>query len=220
MGAHKLVLLFGAAFVLFGTLIVLYPYFPMEIKGVGGRIAGEWIRYNEGTLVEAAVAGSEYITPADERVISYSLEWSLPRAPTENDIGKLREIYDFIRIRARWTGPDDEWTYPRDMLIHYERHGYFIGDCEDYAALLASLYRAAGVAPDATRVVIGKLPEGVWGGGGHAAAQVRIDNRWLYLEPYGSHTFMEYAYVEHPLKGRESVAFSDVFLWKEIAEAE
>lgn len=211
---YRLFIFAGVAFVFFGSLIVLYPYLPEELRVFGAQIGAVWIRYNEGAMAETAVFGSSYITPKDERVVAYSAGWRLPRYPTGADFDELREVYEFVCVRARWKGTDAQWSRPRDMLIFYERNGYFFGDCEDYATLLTSFYRAAGVAPDAVRVVIGKLPEATWGGGGHATTQIKIENRWLYLEPYADHTFSEYAFASHPLAGRETIAFSDAYVWR------
>jgi hypothetical protein len=57
------------------------------------------------------------------------------------------------------------------------------GDCEDFAILLASLYRAAGYSEDSVYVIIGYKEDG-----GHAWVKIRAEilgrvGTWVYIEP-------------------------------------
>ena len=113
-----------------------------------------------------------------------------PREPSvialKNDIlsDKL-PVKDWIALRD-WVGKNIE--YKDDALVHgtseYWQFGketvsLKTGDCEDFAILLCSLFRANGVSADDVYVVVGRNAEGY-----HAWVRINLGTiGWYNLEP-------------------------------------
>lgn len=80
---------------------------------------------------------------------------------------RAEKIYKFVRDNVRYTHDIDRFGYPEfaqnaDELVRKIQRGKAYGDCEDYAILLATMYKAAG-----HRSAIVLIP-------GHAAALVYL----------------------------------------------
>jgi len=80
---------------------------------------------------------------------------------------RAEAIYSFVRDRVRYTSDRDQFGYPEfaqnaDELLQEINEGGARGDCEDYAVLLATMFKAAGY-----RTAIILIP-------GHAAALVHL----------------------------------------------
>jgi hypothetical protein len=209
---HKQVLFLIFVTCVFVGVVLVWELLPLYIIDVGEVIVGVWIRYNAGAITEMAVGGAEYIAPRDSLVMKYAGRH--PARPTMRDIPALRSTWEFVVERSRFITYEvpDVWAHPREMISHFEERGYFLGDCEDYSFLFASLFRAGGVAPDRVRVVVGRI-----NGRGHMMAQIKIirDNVefWLPLEPTAG-SFYEYAFRRHPMADAEIVAWSDKLVWR------
>jgi predicted transglutaminase-like cysteine proteinase len=114
-----------------------------------------------------------------------------PREPSlvvlKNEVLKdaLLKVKDWIALR-NWVGDNIQYQYDEDVygVREYWQFGketisLKTGDCEDFAILLCSLFRAAGYSADDVYVVIGKNAEGY-----HAWVKINLDTiGWYNLEP-------------------------------------
>jgi transglutaminase-like putative cysteine protease len=97
----------------------------------------------------------------------------------------LLKVKDWIALR-NWVGSNIQ--YQNDDAVYGVRDYWQFGketvslrtgDCEDFAILLCSLFRAAGYSPDDVYVVIGKNANGY-----HAWVKINLDTLgWYNLEP-------------------------------------
>lgn len=84
-------------------------------------------------------------------------------------------------------GQTERWLMPGGFLADTPddpdnpRPGFVVSDCEEQANTLVSVLRAEGIAPDAVRVVLGRVN---FGGqeGGHAWVEIMHQGEWLPLE--------------------------------------
>jgi transglutaminase-like putative cysteine protease len=114
-----------------------------------------------------------------------------PREPSvvalKNEVLKdaALKLKDWIALR-NWVGDNIQYRYDEDVygVREYWQFGketisLKTGDCEDFAILLCSLFRAAGYSADDVYVVIGKNAEGY-----HAWVKINLDTiGWYNLEP-------------------------------------
>ena len=114
-----------------------------------------------------------------------------PREPSlvalKNDILKDAplKLNDWIGLR-NWVGDNIQYRYDDEIygIREYWQFGketldLRTGDCEDFAILLCSLYRAAGYSPDDVYVVIGKKANGY-----HAWVKIKLESvGWYNVEP-------------------------------------
>jgi hypothetical protein len=97
----------------------------------------------------------------------------------------LLKLNDWIALR-NWVGNNIQYRHDEDVhgVREYWQFGketvsLRTGDCEDFAILLCSLFRAAGYSPDDVYVVIGKNANGY-----HAWLKVNLPSiGWYNLEP-------------------------------------
>jgi len=83
---------------------------------------------------------------------------------------RAEEVFAFARDRIRYTSDEAQFGFPEfaqnadEMAVAIEDEDFAYGDCEDYAALLAVMYKAAGfrsaivLAPDHAATLV-YLPE-------------------------------------------------------------
>lgn len=86
---------------------------------------------------------------------------------------------------------DEKWLVPHEFLTNTSYYpanplkGDIVSDCEEQAYTLVSLMRAEGINPEDVRVVLGEVrfaDEVI----GHAWVALRINGRWVALDPsYG-----------------------------------
>jgi transglutaminase-like putative cysteine protease len=114
-----------------------------------------------------------------------------PREPSlvalKNEVLKdaALKLKDWIALR-NWVGDNIQYQHDEDVYgvreywqFGKETVGLRTGDCEDFAILLCSLFRAAGYSADDVYVVIGKNAEGY-----HAWVKINLDTiGWYNLEP-------------------------------------
>jgi len=96
------------------------------------------------------------------------------------------------------------WQLPRETL----QRG--TGDCEDYAILLVSLYRAVGYDADRVYVVLGDTPEGL-----HGWVRIKLDIiGWRYLEPQWQGSYLTIILSESEIQGTAEYLFNDVYAYQ------
>jgi len=97
-------------------------------------------------------------------------EW-LRDHPARNEVELANEIARlFYSLDHKYAYPGVDEPNSWLPLFPVELLAYSLGDCEDHAMLLASLYKSAGF-----RVRMITVP-------GHAALQIYLDGRWRFLE--------------------------------------
>jgi transglutaminase-like putative cysteine protease len=117
-----------------------------------------------------------FVTPREPSLVALKNE-VLKDAPLKlNDWIALRNwVGNNIQYRHDDTvyGVRDYWQFGKETV------SLRTGDCEDFAILLCSLFRAAGYSPDEVYVVIGKNANGY-----HAWVKINLDTLgWYNLEP-------------------------------------
>ena len=117
-----------------------------------------------------------FVTPREPTLVALKNE-VLKDAPLKlNDWIALRNwVGDNIKYRHDDDvyGVGDYWQFGKETL------SLRTGDCEDFAILLCSLFRAAGYSPDDVYVVVGKNAAGY-----HAWLKVNLESLgWYNLEP-------------------------------------
>jgi len=125
-----------------------------------------------------AEAASLFITPNDI-VVRTTLDEIL-RSSVIGHVGKWVAIREWVQSHIGYAydtsvyGSGDYWQLPRETLQ------LRTGDCEDYAILLASLYRAVGYDADRVFVIIGKNENNE----AHGYLRVKLDViGWVNIEP-------------------------------------
>jgi len=115
-----------------------------------------------------------FVTPNDP-VVKNTLDLILRSYPL---VPKWMAIRDWVASNIQYAYDDqvyggNYWQLPRETL----QHG--TGDCEDYAILLVSLYRAVGYDDNRVFVVLGYTSRGY-----HGWAKIHVDViGWRYIEP-------------------------------------
>ena len=113
---------------------------------------------------------------------------------------RARKIFEFVRNKVTYTHDVGQFGYREfaqnaDELAHSIQEGYARGDCEDYAILLATLYKMAGY-----RSAIALIP-------GHTAALVYLpeyrksnatmglggEEGWIWAEATGKNNYLGWA---------------------------
>jgi len=83
------------------------------------------------------------------------------------------------------------------------------GDCEDYAILLTSLYRAVGYDADRVYVVLGNTPMGY-----HGWIRIKLDIiGWRYIEPQWQGSYLRIILSESEIQGTAEYLFNDVYFY-------
>jgi transglutaminase-like putative cysteine protease len=117
-----------------------------------------------------------FVTPREPSLVALKNE-VLEDAPLK--------LNDWIELR-NWVGNNIQYRYDDEIygIREYWQFGketldLRTGDCEDFAILLCSLYRAAGYSPDDVYVVIGKNANGY-----HAWVKIKLESvGWYNVEP-------------------------------------
>ncbi len=110
---------------------------------------------------------------------------------------RAKKIFEFVKSRVEYTPDVEQFGYREfaqnpDEMAHSIQEGYARGDCEDYAVLLATLYKMAGY-----RSAIALIP-------GHTAALVYLpgyrksnvtmelggEEGWLWAEATGKNNYL------------------------------
>jgi len=113
---------------------------------------------------------------------------------------RARKIFEFVKNKVGYTNDIEQFGYREfaqnaDELAHSIQRGSARGDCEDYAILLATLYKMAGY-----RSAIALIP-------GHAAALVYLpgyrksnvsmelggEQGWIWAEGTGKNNYLGWA---------------------------
>jgi len=130
-----------------------------------------------------------------ENVSPYQ-QYVTPYAPAVQALAsQVSGIEDAYQRAVRWVwvsdktlnGADEKWLYPQNFLTNTPTYptnpvqGRVASDCESQAYTLVSLIRAIGTPAEYVRVAIGKVKFGDEEGG-HAWAEIYIENTWMALE--------------------------------------
>jgi len=134
---------------------------------------------------------------------------------------RARKIFEFVKNKVGYMSDIEQFRYQEfaqdaDELAHSIQGGYAGGDCEDYAILLATLYKMAGY-----RSAVALIP-------GHAAALVYLpgyrksnvsmelggEKGWIWAEATGRNNYLGWvppkvltsSVIAYEIKGTEKVS--------------
>lgn len=97
-----------------------------------------------------------YFEPGDETVQEYAAEMAVDEPDEMHGFGDSIEFelpypFEYVEDKSREA---EQFQYASDMLEDGEQHGRMVGDCEDYAILVANLFAARGHPVRLTRGII------------------------------------------------------------------
>jgi hypothetical protein len=189
---------------LIATFVLAFAFIALAM----GAYAQEHVPHKpENIVIEPArpsiTVPIENVRPPDitipkenfENVSPYQ-QYVTPYAPAVQALAmQVSSIEDAYQRAVRWVwvsdktlnGVNEKWLYPQEFLTDtptYQTNpvqGRVASDCEEQAYTLVSLIRASGTPAEYVRVAIGKVKFGDEEGG-HAWAEIYIENTWMALE--------------------------------------
>jgi len=189
---------------LIATFVLAFAFGVLTL----GAYAQEPVRQQPENIIIAPARPSiavpiENVRPPDitipkenfENVSPYQ-QYVTPYAPAVQALAsQVSGIEDAYQRAVRWVwvsdktlnGDNEKWLYPQEFLANTPTYptnpvqGRVASDCEEQAYTLVSLIRAIGTPAEYVRVAIGKVKFGDQEGG-HAWAEIYIENTWMALE--------------------------------------